>query len=306
MSRQKVLIVEDQLAVRTMLMNFFSKRGYGVFQAENGFQAQKLYQTLAPQVIISDIKMPGMSGIDLLEDIRQRDPNVIFILITGYGTEDMILEALRKGASNFFRKPLQIQELFEWLEKRRAEDQQTGDDESSALDLEENHKSYRIKVKNFKLKPLLHQLCSNLPSALARDELRKIRSGLEEALVNAWEHGCLRITEAEKSLALETGQFSELVEQRTVEHGLEELEIQWNLKPDQVEIYIHDSGEGFDWRHHLVEESAGYLANGRGLLLMKAFFDRVLYSEEGNAVTLVKAISSDKIVADQVGANLHA
>lgn len=287
-SRQKVLIVEDQLAIRTMLMNFFSKRGYGVFQAENGFQAQKLYQTLSPQVIISDIKMPGMSGIELLQTIRSQDPEVIFILITGFGTEEMILEALRKGASNFFRKPLQIQDLFDWIENRRQETGLELPDEQEALCLEETQKTFRIKARHFKLQPLLRQLCANLPTSFGREDQRKIRLGLEEALTNAFEHGALRLTGDEKAQALEAGKLDELMRQRLDTYGDDVLEIQWNLKPTSLEIYIRDPGPGFDWPSHLGEDSDGYLANGRGLLLMRAFFDRLIYSESGNAVTLIR------------------
>lgn len=305
------MIVEDQLAVRTMLMHFFSKRGYAVYQADNGVQALRLYHSLGPQVIISDIKMPGMTGIELLHEIRRRNSDVIFILVTGFGTEEMILEALRKGASNFFRKPLQVQEVFDWLETRRKEEESLALEDEDQMEVEETHKSLRVKTKHFLILPMVKQITANLTGRFSKEEQRNIRIGLEEALTNAWEHGSLEITADEKSRSLENGDFDALLRNRIETRGERILQVEWNLDQTRMEIRLTDEGPGFAWRDLLGQESDLYLSHGRGLLLMKAFFDAVIFNEKGNQLILTKAFApsrshpaggpaSDEFVSDQV------
>lgn len=111
MSFKKVLVVDDQYGIRLLLKEVFSKDDLHMFQAANGKQALEIIQTEKPDLILLDMKMPGMDGLELLRRVRQMDTNVKVIMMTAYGELEMVAEAFRLGALTHFTKPFDIEEL---------------------------------------------------------------------------------------------------------------------------------------------------------------------------------------------------
>lgn len=111
MSLKKVLIVDDQYGIRLLLKEVFSKDNIGIYQASNGKQALEVIQHEKPDLILLDMKMPGMDGIELLRRLRGLDTRVKVIMMTAYGELDMVEEASELGASAHFTKPFDIDEL---------------------------------------------------------------------------------------------------------------------------------------------------------------------------------------------------
>lgn len=118
----KILIVDDEQSQRSLLGGFLSKKGLTVHEAENAETALEQYRSHFSPVVISDMKMPGMSGLELLKRLREINPYVQVILLTAYGTIETAVEAMRSGAYDFLTKP--IQELDELLEKVTRASQQ--------------------------------------------------------------------------------------------------------------------------------------------------------------------------------------
>ncbi|NMM55078.1 response regulator [Paenibacillus aquistagni] len=111
MDNKKVLIVDDQNGIRVLLMEVFSGEGYEAYQASNGKEALELVQQVTPDIVLLDMKIPGMDGLEILKQIKQMKPDMNVIMMTAYGELDMIKEATDLGALMHFTKPFDIDEM---------------------------------------------------------------------------------------------------------------------------------------------------------------------------------------------------
>jgi two-component system response regulator PilR (NtrC family) len=112
-----VLFVDDEPVLRALMAERLTGHGFDVVQAENGERALELLHQFAFDVVITDLRMPGMDGTQVIEAARQRYPGIIAIVITGYGTIKDAVEAIKRGASDFIAKPFQFDELSHVLKK---------------------------------------------------------------------------------------------------------------------------------------------------------------------------------------------
>jgi len=106
-----ILIVDDDSSLRNMLSIVLKKEGYIIFSAENGKTAIKLLKKNHVDLIISDIKMPDISGIDLLQKVKSINPELPFILITAFSSTNDAIEAMKLGADDYITKPFNLDEL---------------------------------------------------------------------------------------------------------------------------------------------------------------------------------------------------
>jgi len=108
---KKVLIVDDQNGIRILLMEVFSSEGYMTFQAPNGKIALEIVRAESPDLVLLDMKIPGMDGLEILKHIKEANPEIKVIMMTAYGELDMIKEATELGALMHFTKPFDIDEI---------------------------------------------------------------------------------------------------------------------------------------------------------------------------------------------------
>lgn len=108
---KKILIVDDQLGIRLLLTELFKKEGYETAQAANGAEALDYLQKVRPDLVLLDMKIPGMDGLEILRRIREIDKTLKVIMMTAYGELDMIQEAKDLGALKHFTKPFDINEI---------------------------------------------------------------------------------------------------------------------------------------------------------------------------------------------------
>ncbi len=106
-----ILVVDDEKSILFSLKAALKKEGYQVKSAENPEEALKFIEPGAFQVIISDYNMPGMNGMDFLARVKEIDPEIVFILMTAYGSEKLAIEAMKNGAYDYFSKPFDIEEM---------------------------------------------------------------------------------------------------------------------------------------------------------------------------------------------------
>src|SRR5512139_2600591 len=111
-----ILIVDDEIGPRESL-RMILKKNYSVFTAENGYAAIQMVQQMPMDVVTLDLKMPGISGIDTLREIRAIDPDTMMIVITGYGTLKSAIEAIRFGVFDYIPKPFNVPEIMSIIEK---------------------------------------------------------------------------------------------------------------------------------------------------------------------------------------------
>lgn len=109
--KKKLLIVDDQNGIRVLLMEVFSNEGYETYQASNGKLALEIVRNVTPDLVLLDMKIPGMDGLDILKHIKSMNPAIKVIMMTAYGELDMIKEATDLGAIMHFTKPFDIDEL---------------------------------------------------------------------------------------------------------------------------------------------------------------------------------------------------
>ncbi|KSU88820.1 two-component system response regulator [Bacillus sp. VT 712] len=108
---EKILIVDDQYGIRILLTEVLQKEGYQTFQAANGFQAIDIAKEQQLDLVLLDMKIPGMDGIEILKRLKGYDKTIKVIIMTAYGELDMIQEAKDLGALTHFAKPFDIDEI---------------------------------------------------------------------------------------------------------------------------------------------------------------------------------------------------
>ena len=109
--KEKILIVDDQFGIRILLNEVFQKEGYQTFQAANGIQALDILKNQDPDLVLLDMKIPGMDGIEILKRMKVIEPDIRVIIMTAYGELDMIQEAKNLGAITHFAKPFDIDDI---------------------------------------------------------------------------------------------------------------------------------------------------------------------------------------------------
>ena len=108
---RRVLIVDDDPAIRASLAEALSDDGITVTVAESGERALALFEQAVPDVVLSDVRMPELDGLGLLETLRQRAPSVDIILMTAFDDMPTVVAAMRGGAVEFLVKPLNLRQL---------------------------------------------------------------------------------------------------------------------------------------------------------------------------------------------------
>jgi diguanylate cyclase (GGDEF)-like protein len=122
----KILVVDDEPDVRTLISGFLSGEGYTAITAQDGEEGLRRFKEEPPDLVITDIKMPVRSGIDLLKDIKAEDPSMDVIVLTGHSDELTAIDCLRCGAYDYLLKPLEELDLLlasiqRAIHKRRLE-----------------------------------------------------------------------------------------------------------------------------------------------------------------------------------------
>ena len=115
-----ILLVDDEKDIRDVLRLPLSDLGYEVLEAENGEDALRLFEKAQPPMILTDIKMPGMDGIELLQKVKHVNPETEVIMITGHGDMDLAVKSLKYDATDFITKPINV-DVLEIALRRAAE-----------------------------------------------------------------------------------------------------------------------------------------------------------------------------------------
>ena len=114
----KVLIVDDAAFMRMMIKDILTKNGYEVAaEAENGIKAIEKYQETNPDLVLMDITMPEMDGIQALKKIKEVDAGAKVIMCSAMGQQAMVIEAIQSGAKDFIVKPFQADRVIEAVKK---------------------------------------------------------------------------------------------------------------------------------------------------------------------------------------------
>lgn len=243
-------------------------------------------------MVLTDLQMDGMDGLELVRTIRKEHAQIPVILMTAHGSEDVAMEALRLGATDYVPKQRLSRELRTIL-ARALRTTNAGRRRRRCLQsLVERQSQFELGNDPDVLPPLLEFLQDEMIQLGGWDsaELMRTTIALDEALRNALFHGNLEVS---SDLRQENDRlFHELARQRSAESPYQDRRIRLMVAhgPDHSRFEVHDDGPGFDTSRvdRPIEPEDLLRPSGRGLLLMRSFMDSVVFNQAGNAVTLIK------------------
>lgn len=293
-----VLIVDDSAVDRRLVQGLLDKQsGWNVDFAENGKDALSRLQANKPDIVVTDMQMPEMDGLDLVRAVRIHFTDLPVILMTGKGSESLAVEALEQGAASYVPKSQLSQMLPDVIEQVMALVRADRSYEKLVECMARNEFSFNLTNDPALIDPLVDLVQQMVYGMRLCDSIERVRVGvaLEQALLNALYRGNLELAaddiERSRELLLQ-GKNGDLVAHRCKETPYCERSIQVDVRitPEEARFVIRDEGPGFDVSSLPQPGDPGTLEQegGRGLVLMRTFMDEVTYNEQGNEVTMVK------------------
>jgi DNA-binding response OmpR family regulator len=287
------LVVDDNPTITRLIELQMGKAGFRCDTAANGEEAlQKINQNVF-DLVISDISMPGISGLELLKSIKLKKPQLPVLIVSGHATIENAVEALRLGAINFITKPIRFDEVFETINKVLDLNKQKKAIHTSAKYLIQESRHFAIPTGELYVSDLATYLTEPLEQiSLVDTACRKsITMAIYESLTNAVEHGNL---ELDSSLKFKDKggmtAFKGIKAQRLHDPAFasRKVTIQSAITADLAQFTIADEGSGFDYNALVDPTSEDCIEkpHGRGIFLIKQIFDQVKFNQSGNSISL--------------------
>ncbi len=294
-----VLVVDDAAVDRKLVGGLLGQsRDLAVEFAVDGHDALAKIEALAkngagqPAIVVTDLVMPGMSGLELVSKIVEQYPMIPVILMTGKGTEETAVQALQAGAASYVPKAALHQYLVETVQ-----------DVLDVVRSKHSHQRLMASMRQTEFHFALPNDANLIPSLISYvqsltcsmglcDDSSVIRVciALEEALRNAMFHGNLELTSDQREG--DSAVYQELIEDRRGREPFSQrrLFVTVMVSPTSGTFIVRDQGPGFDPSKLPDPTDPANLekVSGRGLLLMKTFMDEVSFNATGNQVTMVK------------------
>jgi CheY-like chemotaxis protein len=294
----KVLVVDDSKVDRRLVCEFLRKESqWTVEDAANGHEALARMKDSVPDLILTDLNMPVMDGLELVTAMREHHPGVPVILITAYGSETLATEALRRGASSYVPKSQLADRLLETMDEVLSLARADRTYEKLISCLARTEFTFLLEPDPALIDPLVDLVQQVVAGMNFADFSGRLRVGiaLKEALLNALFHGSLEITPEQMEQVehkLLSDKEPSLVDQRRSQPPYRDRRVfvDVRISRDEARFVIRDDGNGFDVSTVPDPEAPGALEGekGRGLSLMRTFMDEVTFNASGNEVTMVR------------------
>ncbi|WP_146394920.1 response regulator [Planctomycetes bacterium CA13] len=293
----KVLLVEDSSTQALQLRIVLEEDSHQVQHVTNGRLALDALENDTIDVVVTDLEMPEVNGLELVETMLMDFPHIPAILVTARGSEDLASQALQQGAVSY-------------VPKRHVETL-LNDTITNVLGVARTDASFNKLISMLKRNSLVFELSNDadlisplvgLVTQVASDmnllsgtEMLRLRGAVEHALVNAMYRGNLELsaseTPAHHGLVYEDA-TTDMIEKRKTESPYRDrtVNVEATVGEKEIRIVVRDCGNGFDTSTILDSAATDALdsESGRGLVLMKSFADELIFNDTGNEVTLVK------------------
>ncbi len=293
-----ILIVDDSAVDRRLVGGLLEKDSRVTIQyAANGSEALEKIKEHVPDLVLTDLLMPEMDGLELVTTIRIQYPEVPVILMTAHGSEAIAIKALDQGAASYVPKTQLAQTVVETVEQALAIVQ--ADRSYQRLIDCATRTEFAFSLDNDAtlvdpLVDLVQQIVAGMGLCDATGRYR-VGVALKEALLNAVYRGNLEITFAQTQEAREKlldGESVSLAESRAAEPPYcdRKVFVDIRISPEEAHFVVRDEGPGFDVGALPAPGDPEALERecGRGIILMRAFMDEVTYNETGCQVTMIK------------------
>ncbi len=273
-----ILVADDDRGMRAFLDAILAKDGYRVLLCEGGASAREKLLTEDVDVMIADVRMPGIGGEELLAVAQKERPRTAVILITGFPSDGAVISAMRSGAARFLIKPFAASELLRSVDAAACEVKALRGDEDSLVVLSGARGWVEL-------------------TAPSRHEYRDRLEGFVELLYGT------KLEHAEKEdLKIAISEIvSNAVEWGSKENSDRKIRVSYCLFPEEIVFKIEDEGSGFDpdavpdpskdpIAHVMMRHDEGKRPGGYGLFITRKVMDKVIHSERGNAVLMSKRL----------------
>jgi CheY-like chemotaxis protein/anti-sigma regulatory factor (Ser/Thr protein kinase) len=288
-----VLVVDDSAIDRHLAGAIVQKlQGWKATFAGNGVEALAALKEAVPDMVLTDMLMPEMDGLELVQAVRAQYPLVPVILMTAHGSEDIAIQALQRGAASYVPKKLLARDLTETLEQVLAL-ARTNKNQQRVLEcLTKQEIDFTLDNDAALVPPLVSFLEERIVRMKLCEPAGLILLGvaLHEALTNAIFHGNLELSSAIKE-ADEQKYHQLAAERRNLPpYRDRRVHLTTTLTREDVTFVIRDEGLGFDpsLLPDPTDPSNLERVSGRGLLLIQTFMDHVEHNTKGNEITMVK------------------
>lgn len=288
-----ILLVEDSPTQATYLKHLLEEGGFGVEVASNGKDGLAAIREKSPDLVVTDLHMPEMNGLELVEVVKCEHPSLPVILTTGDGSEDIATDALSKGAASYVPKRRAsemlvetVQQIMSLVEGERTARKLLEFQTEVGLTLSLTNDTALVPAVIAKLNELVEQMgvCSD-------SQLMCVAMALDECLLNAIIHGNLEVSSDLREVE-DGNPYRELILQRQQEPPYcdRRVAVRLNINGDEAKFVVRDEGPGFDPSEIPDPTDPANLekASGRGLLLIQTFMDHVEHNDKGNEITMVK------------------
>ncbi len=288
-----ILVVDDSAVDRKLAGSLLEKvLNTTVSYANDGKEALECFERHLPDLVLTDLSMPEMDGLELVKRIRKHHPLVPVILMTAFGSDEIAIEALRIGAASYVPKWNLAQELLETVQDVLSASQANRSQQRLLECLTHTESHFLLDNDPTLIAPLVGFLQENLTRMGLCDEIGKIRVSvaLQESLYNAIYHGNLEVSSSLREQ--DNKMYQGAIDQRRKEkpYRNRRVEIIARESPAEVIYTVRDEGPGFDPSTLPDPTDPANLerVTGRGLLLIRTFMDKVYHNDKGNQITMIK------------------
>jgi CheY-like chemotaxis protein len=289
----KLLVVDDSGVDRRLMEGLLAcEPDFEVHCVSSGAQALEAIRRDPPDLVLTDLVMPEMNGLELVRAVRERFPLVPLVLLTSQGNEEVAVEALQQGASSYVSKKALAQHLVETVHKVLAVSVRERSHSRLLGCVTESSSAFVLENDPELIPPLVAHLQEGLGQLNLCDEADRTRVGvaLEEALSHALFHGNLAICSDLRDC--DDRSYCELAAERRRKppYSQRRIFVEVSFQPEAATFVVRDEGAGFDFAALPDPTDPANLerCSGRGILLMRTFMDSIRYNDRGNEVTLVK------------------
>lgn len=288
-----VLVVDDAEVSRHLIGRLLERQeGLKVVYAEHGQEALAAIQRETPDLVLTDLRMPKMDGLALVEAVRKAHPALPVILMTAYGNEEIAIQALQRGAASYVPKQNLARELAGTVQKI-LEVAQADRQHRRLMDcLTQTEAQFVLESDPSLISPLVGHLQDNLRRMGLCDEndLIRVTVALDEALINAMHHGNLELNSDLRQEDADAYYALADARRQQAPYGDRRVHVTARESRSEAVYVVRDGGPGFDPLAVPDPTDPANLtkASGRGLLLIRTFMDEVQHNEKGNEITLVK------------------
>ncbi len=285
-----VLIVDDSEMDRRVAGQLLEEDAdLTISFAANGREALEQVDKAEPDVVVTDLQMPEMDGLELVTHLRMQHPRVAVILMTAHGSETIAAQALTQGAASYVPKSQLADKLLETVGDILALVRANRTYERLIDCSTRTQFEFRLENDPELIGPLVglvQQMVAGMRLCDATGQLQ-IGVALEQALLNAMLHGNLELSALDLKQP-PVARAALINRQRTrAPYAERRVVVDVRLTRDEVRIQIRDEGHGFDVAKWFPQEGTAH-GSRRGLVLMRAFMDEVQFLERGNEVVMIK------------------